>query len=573
MKRKTALFLLILLLILPFIISAQPPIKVVCVGNSITEGYGNTTQAKAWPGQLNILLGSRYTFINCGASGTRMSKTVGPSYWNDTRFTTAMNANPQILIISLGTNDADQGLWPSIKATFKKDYIAMIDTFRTKGRNPIIYTCLPPLVFANANQTANIKNELIPIIREISALKGTYIIDYFTPLLGYSNLFPDGVHPDDAGSLVQANVAYNVVKNTQLIVPYISINGADSVETTSATVNTGGELKFKPKPTDAGNWSWAGPNGFTATSRVVTLSNIQLNKGGAYTAVYTNAGGLRSVQNFMVTVGGCAATTIIPYVSVSSWLQTTSATVNPGGSISFGPQPNDGTWCWTGPNGFFSNSREFTINNIVKSQAGVYTATYYNATGCKTTKDFTITVDGAVVCPTVTPYISVNGTWKAAGVITASLQSGGSIKFGPWPSDGIWSWTGPNGFSSNSREAGVNNIQTKHAGKYIGTFSTVAGCVKTITFSITVDGVSAVSTPENENLEIKSYPNPAKDKVTLTNMPVNTSITVFNLCGQLLFRKRSTAENEIIDVSDLKAGSYFIKIGDGECKTLKLLKI
>lgn len=563
--------LAISLLMLSFIISAQPPIKVVCVGNSITEGFSNSTQAKAWPGQLNLLLGSRYSILNCGASGTRMSKTVGPSYWNDNRFTTAMNANPQILIISLGTNDADQGLWPSIKSTFKRDYIAMIDTFRTKGRNPIIYTCLPPPVFANANQTANIRNEVIPIIREISALKGTYIIDYHSSLLTSGSLFPDGVHPNDEGSVVMANIAYGVVKNTQLIKPYVSVNGADSIETTAVTVPAGGALAFRPSPVD-GTWTWTGPNGFTATTRVAFLNNVQLSQGGAYTAIYTNALGKRSVQNFMVTVDGCVGASIIPYINVGGWKQATTATVNPGGSISFGPQPTDGTWCWTGPNGFFSNSREFTLNNMIKSQEGIYTATYYNAAGCKTTQNFTVTVDGAVVCPTLTAYISVNGVWKAANVVNVSLNSGGSIKFGPQPTDGTWSWTGPNGFKSNLREALISNIQTKNAGQYIGTFTTVAGCVKTITCTITVDGISAVETPDQENLTVKSYPNPATDKVTFTNIPVNTSITVFDLCGQLLLSKKSNVRDETIDISCLKAGSYFVRIGDGEYKTLKLIK-
>ena len=30
----------------------QQPVNIVCVGNSITEGFGNTCQEKAWPGQL-----------------------------------------------------------------------------------------------------------------------------------------------------------------------------------------------------------------------------------------------------------------------------------------------------------------------------------------------------------------------------------------------------------------------------------------------------------------------------------------------------------------------------------------
>lgn len=573
MKKSTPILLIIFLLINSFLILAQPPIKVVCVGNSITEGYGNTTQAKAWPGQLNILLGSRYTILNCGASGTRMSKTVGPSYWNDGRFTNAMNANPQILIISLGTNDGDQNLWASIKPTFKKDYMAMIDTFRTKGRNPIIYTCLPPPVFANSIQTAHIKNEIIPIIKEISALKGTYIIDYNTPLLTFGNVFPDGVHPNDEGALVMANIAYGIVRNTQLITPYISVDGADSVETTTATISTGGEISFRPNTPDAGTWSWTGPNGFTSTTRVVTLSNVQINRGGAYTVVYTNTRGQRSVQNFMITITGCTAAAIIPYINSGSWMQATSATVHPGGSVSFGPQPTDGIWCWTGPAGFFSNSREFTLGNILKSQAGVYTATYYNTSGCKSIQDFTVNVEGDVVCPTIIPYLSVNGNWQAAGVLTASLKSGGSIKFGPQPSDGTWSWKGPDGFTVDSREASVNNIQTRQAGKYTGTFTTIAGCIKTITFTITVDGVSAFELTEDNNSAIKSFPNPATDNVTLSNIPINSSIILFDLYGQLIIHMKSTVENENIDISHLKAGSYFIRIGDRAYHTFKLLKI
>jgi len=569
--KKSVLFVSVLMFFAFIQTNLHAQIRVVCVGNSITEGYSNSTQLKAWPAQLNNLLGKRYTILNCGVSGTRMSKTVGPSYWNDNRFKIALNANPQILIISLGTNDADQGLWPSIRPTFKKDYISMIDSFRSMGKNPIIYTCLPPPVFANANQTANIRNELIPIIREISALKGTYIIDYYTPLLPFSSVFPDGVHPNDEGSAVMADLAYNIIKSNQLITPYVSINNADSVETTTPTVSMGDELTFKPTPSD-GTWSWTGPNGFTSVSRIVTLSSIQLNQGGVYAAVYTNAKGSRSVQSFMVSIDGCTAAKIIPYINAGGWKQATTATVNPGSSLSFGPQPADGTWTWEGPNGFFCNSREFTLNNILKSQEGVYTATYYNSTGCKSTQSFTVKIEGDVVCPTITSYISVNGVWKSAGVNAVSLKSGGSIKFGPQPSDGTWSWTGPNGFSSNSRETSINNIQVKQAGNYIGTFTTVAGCVETIICTITVDGASAIEAPKNENSEIKLYPNPADDKVTLTNVPLHTLITVFDVCGQVLLQKTSTSENEIINLISLNKGSYFMKIGDGCCKTLKLLK-
>lgn len=62
------------------------PVRVVCVGNSITEGFGNTCQEKAWPGQLNQLLGRGYTVLNCGVSGTTMFKNSDAPYWKTERF-------------------------------------------------------------------------------------------------------------------------------------------------------------------------------------------------------------------------------------------------------------------------------------------------------------------------------------------------------------------------------------------------------------------------------------------------------------------------------------------------------
>lgn len=93
------------------VVKMQQPIKIVCIGNSITEGFGNTCQEKAWPGQLNKLLGAGYSVFNCAVSGTIMFKNSDYPYWNTNRFIKAKEANPQILIIALGTNDADPWRW------------------------------------------------------------------------------------------------------------------------------------------------------------------------------------------------------------------------------------------------------------------------------------------------------------------------------------------------------------------------------------------------------------------------------------------------------------------------------
>jgi alpha-galactosidase len=93
----------------------------------------------------------------------------------------------------------------------------------------------------------------------------------------------------------------------------------------------------------------------------------------------------------------CTPTAITPYVQINNgaWTQTSSASVNVGDSVRFGPQPaSGGSWSWSGPNGFSSTAREATISNIQANQAGNYVATYTNTGGCTSTQTFSVIVSG-----------------------------------------------------------------------------------------------------------------------------------------------------------------------------------
>jgi len=92
------------------------------------------------------------------------------------------------------------------------------------------------------------------------------------------------------------------------ITPYVQINGGTWQQTASASVNVGDSVKFGPQPTDANGWSWSGPNSFSATTREVTISNIQTNQAGNYIASYTNSSSCTSNQTFTVSVAGSGPT-------------------------------------------------------------------------------------------------------------------------------------------------------------------------------------------------------------------------------------------------------------------------
>lgn len=132
------------------------------------------------------------------------------------------------------------------------------------------------------------------------------------------------------------------------------------------------------------------PSAMAGTYRnAFTNDAVSLTAGATYTL---SAFGYLVVTN----AGSCTPTTITPYLSVNGgpWTQTSSAALNAGGSITFGPHPlTGGTWSWTGPNGFTAATREITIGNIQTNQSGSYIATHVNSSGCQSSHTFSLTVN------------------------------------------------------------------------------------------------------------------------------------------------------------------------------------
>jgi hypothetical protein len=77
------------------------PIRVACVGDSITEGSG-------YPFQLHMMLGSNYVVANFGVSGSTVSLDSAKPYMNESKFKEALDFNPDIVVIMLQTQKSLQ---------------------------------------------------------------------------------------------------------------------------------------------------------------------------------------------------------------------------------------------------------------------------------------------------------------------------------------------------------------------------------------------------------------------------------------------------------------------------------
>ncbi|HKK17389.1 MAG TPA: GDSL-type esterase/lipase family protein [Opitutales bacterium] len=205
--RRLLLSALLFGAISPLVADQEKPIRIACVGDSITFGAGVEDRPKNnYPAQLQAMLGEGYEVKNFGVSGATMLKKGNKPYWKLKQFQTAQDFQPDIVIIKLGTNDSKPGNWAKHGAEYRADYIEMIETFRELNSEPKVWICLPVPVFATrwGINEATVSEEVIPEIQKVAKETGVEIIDLYSPFEGKPELVPDKVHPNAAGAKVIA---------------------------------------------------------------------------------------------------------------------------------------------------------------------------------------------------------------------------------------------------------------------------------------------------------------------------------------------------------------------------------
>lgn len=181
--------------------SAQP-IKIACVGDSITFGSRIPEPDKlSYPSQLQNLLGENYEVHNFGRSGATLLKKGNMPYWNCPQLNQALELKPNIVFIKLGTNDSKKNNWAH-KADFISNYKELINKFKNCGSKPRIVILQPLPAFIDGDQISGsrIKNEIIPKLKKIAFEEKLEIIDLHSLMIDKSNWLPDKIHPNAFGA-------------------------------------------------------------------------------------------------------------------------------------------------------------------------------------------------------------------------------------------------------------------------------------------------------------------------------------------------------------------------------------
>ena len=229
----------------------------------------------------------------------------------------------------------------------------------------------------------------------------------------------------------------------------------NAVPTATAGSNSpvceGSSINLTANTVAGASYGWTGPNGYTSGSQNPTIPNSTAAMAGTYTLT--------------ITIPGCTPATSTVNVVVNPGPTATAGGNSPvceGAPINLTANTVAGaTYDWTGPNGYTSSSQNPTITGSTPAAAGTYTLTL-TITGCS---PITSTVN-IVVNPGPTATAGSNSPVCAGSTLNLTANS---------ITGAIYSWTGPNGFTSSLQNPTIPNSTAAMAGTYTLT-ATVAGC-------------------------------------------------------------------------------------------------
>jgi acyl-CoA thioesterase I len=201
------------------------PIRVACVGDSITYGSGLTNRdSQSYPVWLGRWLGPAYDVRNFGRSGATLLQMGDLPYIKQPQHAQALAFMPDIVVIMLGTNDSKHhggGLPPNhdvadnwqYKSDYIPDYEDLIAEFRAANPNAKIYVCCPPPCFPGrwGIDDKIIHHQIRPLVHKVGRQAHAKVIDLYKPFVGKGRLFPDTVHPNADGAKIMAAVVYHAL--------------------------------------------------------------------------------------------------------------------------------------------------------------------------------------------------------------------------------------------------------------------------------------------------------------------------------------------------------------------------
>lgn len=202
------------------------PIRIACVGDSITYGYTSSNPSfHSYPSQLKNLLGEGYEVGNFGVSGYTLMKSGDRPYWSAPQYAQSRQFEPDIVLLMLGTNDSKETNWVH-KDEFLADLKELIEIYKQLPGEPEVYVCTSlrlPVEYEHEDtksglNRAVIEEEIVPFQEQAADETGCPLIDThgFSEREMADEDFKDYAHPTDIGYQKLANYIFGSLTGKEI---------------------------------------------------------------------------------------------------------------------------------------------------------------------------------------------------------------------------------------------------------------------------------------------------------------------------------------------------------------------
>jgi len=192
----------------------------------------------------------------------------------------------------------------------------------------------------------------------------------------------------------------------------------------------------------ATSYTWTLPSGWTGTSTTNSISTTANSSSGDITVTANNSCGSSSAQTLAIIVNSIPATPS----SISGSSTICSGSNN---AYSVTNDPSATSYTWTLPSGWSGTSTTNAISTTADATSGTISVIANNACGSSSAQTLAITVN---TIPSTPGTISGTTTICSASTNTYSITA--------VPGATSYTWSGPNGFNSNTQDLTINNANT-----------------------------------------------------------------------------------------------------------------
>ena len=347
--------------------------------------------------------------------------------------------------------------------------------------------------------------------------------------------------------------------------------------TLNGTITAGSEAitaqGFMYKASSATDWTTVAATGTTLTAMV---NNLTAETAYEYKAFATTASG--TVEGEVINFTTLAAPVVVtpPTVETLTATEITHEAATLNGTITAGSEAitaqgfmykasSAADWTTVAATG---TNLSATVNNLTAETAYEYKAFATTASGTVegAVESFTTTAAPVVVTPpTVETLAATEITHEAAtlnGTITAGSEEITAQGF-MYKASSATDWTTVAATGTNL-SATVNNLTAETAYEYKAFATTASSTVEGEVINFTTLAASGLADAESGAIKAIIYPNPAKDKATLslTGLTANAKIIVSDLQGRIIQTEDLQAGTETyeLNTSNYASGVYYIRI-------------